>query len=150
MTTATANPDSDALDLKQLLQTLLEVKKGNFSVRISSEQTGIAGKIAGAETSGRTSANPSGQATPNDMTTGQLPASMQVPPKPFMQTPQGSFNGNSANQQFNPQQPLMPSGNNFNSGPSTAGPSEVSSFPHAPNQGLPPSQTYGNVGNGFY
>ncbi|AFY90302.1 GAF sensor hybrid histidine kinase [Chroococcidiopsis thermalis PCC 7203] len=46
MTTATANPDSDALDLKQLLQTLLEVKKGNFSVRISSEQTGIAGKIA--------------------------------------------------------------------------------------------------------
>nr|WP_317109375.1 response regulator [Chroococcidiopsis sp. SAG 2025] len=46
MTTATANPDSDALDLKQLLQTLLEVKKGNFSVRLSSEQTGIAGKIA--------------------------------------------------------------------------------------------------------
>ncbi|MBD2309266.1 response regulator [Chroococcidiopsis sp. FACHB-1243] len=46
MTTATDNPDSDALDLKQLLQTLLEVKKGNFSVRISSEQTGIAGKIA--------------------------------------------------------------------------------------------------------
>jgi len=46
MTTATANPDSDALDLKQLLQTLIEVKKGNFSVRIPSEQTGIAGKIA--------------------------------------------------------------------------------------------------------
>ena len=46
MTTATANPDSDALDLKQLLQTLIEVKKGNFSVRIPSEQTGLAGKIA--------------------------------------------------------------------------------------------------------
>jgi hypothetical protein len=121
------------------------------SIRQTPHGRRIAGKIAGAESSGRTSANPSGQATPNDMTSGQLPASMQVPPKAFMQSPQSSFNGNgTATQQFNPQQQLISSANNFNAGPPTAGPSEGSTFPRAPNQGLPQTQAYGNVGNGFY
>ncbi|KAH8691131.1 hypothetical protein BGW36DRAFT_400483 [Talaromyces proteolyticus] len=53
----------------------------------------IAGKMAGVESSGRTSGNPSGQATPNDMSSGQLPASMQVPPKPFLNGP-NSFGAN--------------------------------------------------------
>uniref|UniRef100_B8HTK6 Circadian input-output histidine kinase CikA n=1 Tax=Cyanothece sp. (strain PCC 7425 / ATCC 29141) TaxID=395961 RepID=B8HTK6_CYAP4 len=45
MPTATAPSDTDSLDLKRLLQTLNEVKKGNFSVRMPIEQTGVAGKI---------------------------------------------------------------------------------------------------------
>ncbi|OLP15536.1 hybrid sensor histidine kinase/response regulator [Leptolyngbya sp. 'hensonii'] len=36
----------DDLDLKQLLKILTEVKKGNFTVRMPIEQTGMAGKIA--------------------------------------------------------------------------------------------------------
>ncbi|HEY9641985.1 MAG TPA: HAMP domain-containing protein, partial [Coleofasciculaceae cyanobacterium] len=46
MPTATAPSETDNLDLKQLLKTLTEVKKGNFSARMSADQTGIAGKIA--------------------------------------------------------------------------------------------------------
>ncbi|BBD61214.1 GAF sensor hybrid histidine kinase [Nostoc sp. HK-01] len=38
--------ESDNLDLKQLLKTLTAVKKGDFSVRMSVDQTGLAGKIA--------------------------------------------------------------------------------------------------------
>lgn len=37
---------SETLDLKQLLQTLTAVKKGDFSVRMPIDQTGMAGKIA--------------------------------------------------------------------------------------------------------
>ena len=40
------NDDGDNLDYKQLLRTLIEVKKGNFSVRMPYDQTGMAGKIA--------------------------------------------------------------------------------------------------------
>ncbi len=36
----------EVLDTKQLLKTLVAVKKGNFSVRMPIEQTGMAGKIA--------------------------------------------------------------------------------------------------------
>ncbi len=49
MTTAqlpTAN--TDAVDVKQLLKTLMAVKRGDFSVRMPVDQTGIAGKIADA------------------------------------------------------------------------------------------------------
>ena len=48
MTTAhtpTAN-NTDVLDVKQLLKTLMAVKQGDFSVRMPVDQTGIAGKIA--------------------------------------------------------------------------------------------------------
>ncbi|MGI2908666.1 HAMP domain-containing protein [Tolypothrix sp. VBCCA 56010] len=45
MTTQIAN-DTDNLDLKQLLRTLAEVKKGNFSARMPLDHTGIGGKIA--------------------------------------------------------------------------------------------------------
>ncbi|MFH7026085.1 MAG: HAMP domain-containing protein [Heteroscytonema crispum UTEX LB 1556] len=38
--------NTDNLDLKQLLRTLTEIKKGNFSARMPIDQTGIAGKIA--------------------------------------------------------------------------------------------------------
>jgi HAMP domain-containing protein/CheY-like chemotaxis protein/signal transduction histidine kinase len=38
--------DTDELDAKQLLRTLVAVKKGDFSVRMPIDQTGIAGKIA--------------------------------------------------------------------------------------------------------
>ncbi|MBD0344524.1 MAG: HAMP domain-containing protein, partial [Coleofasciculus sp. Co-bin14] len=37
---------TDELDAKQLLRTLAAVKKGDFSVRMPVEQTGMAGKIA--------------------------------------------------------------------------------------------------------
>ncbi|AFZ16358.1 HAMP domain-containing protein [Allocoleopsis franciscana] len=40
--------NTEDLDLKQLLRTLTAVKKGNFSVRMPVEQTGMAGKIADA------------------------------------------------------------------------------------------------------
>ncbi|HEY9896942.1 MAG TPA: HAMP domain-containing protein, partial [Candidatus Sericytochromatia bacterium] len=46
MSTAQAPVNTDNLDPKQLLSILAEVKKGNFSVRMSIDQTGIAGKIA--------------------------------------------------------------------------------------------------------
>ena len=46
MSTAQAMLDTDSLDLKQLLKTLTEVKKGNFSARMPTEQTGLIGKIA--------------------------------------------------------------------------------------------------------
>ncbi|XWK89576.1 MAG: HAMP domain-containing protein [Phormidium sp.] len=46
MATAQATIDSDELDLKQLLRTLTEVKKGNFGARMPIDQTGMAGKIA--------------------------------------------------------------------------------------------------------
>ena len=37
---------TDQLDSKQLLKVLMAVKKGNFSVRMPIEYTGVAGKIA--------------------------------------------------------------------------------------------------------
>ncbi|MBE9127034.1 MULTISPECIES: response regulator [unclassified Coleofasciculus] len=41
-----ANDNTDNLDLKQLLKTLIAVKKGDFSGRMPIDRTGIAGKIA--------------------------------------------------------------------------------------------------------
>src|ERR1051326_7012439 len=38
--------NTDVLDTRLLLRTLMAVKKGDFSVRMPDEQTGIAGKIA--------------------------------------------------------------------------------------------------------
>ncbi|MBW4469905.1 MAG: HAMP domain-containing protein [Stenomitos rutilans HA7619-LM2] len=46
MPTAQVPANTDNLDPKQLLNILTEIKKGNFSVRMSIDQTGIAGKIA--------------------------------------------------------------------------------------------------------
>ncbi|MFB2767941.1 HAMP domain-containing protein [Pelatocladus sp. BLCC-F211] len=46
MTTEQLTRESDNLDLKQLLRTLSAVKKGDFSVRMPIDQTGMAGKIA--------------------------------------------------------------------------------------------------------
>ncbi|BAZ17484.1 two-component hybrid sensor and regulator [Calothrix sp. NIES-4071] len=46
MTTSKIASDTDSFDLKQLLKTLTEVKKGNFSSRMPLDHTGIAGKIA--------------------------------------------------------------------------------------------------------
>jgi HAMP domain-containing protein/CheY-like chemotaxis protein/GAF domain-containing protein len=46
MTTEPLTSEPDNLDLHQLLRTLVEVKRGNFSVRMPIDQTGIAGKIA--------------------------------------------------------------------------------------------------------
>ncbi|MBD2592949.1 hybrid sensor histidine kinase/response regulator [Nostoc sp. MBR 210] len=46
MATEQLTRESDNLDLKQLLKTLTAVKKGDFSVRMSVENTGLAGKIA--------------------------------------------------------------------------------------------------------
>ncbi len=47
-TAQAAQNEADELDTKQLLRTLFAVKKGNFSVRMPIDQTGIAGKIADA------------------------------------------------------------------------------------------------------
>src|SRR5690349_14711459 len=41
-----AQMDSDTIDTRQLLRVLMAVKKGDFSVRMPSDETGIAGKIA--------------------------------------------------------------------------------------------------------
>jgi hypothetical protein len=47
MATAPATQDpNDKLDEKQLLRTLVAIKKGDFSVRMPIDQIGIAGKIA--------------------------------------------------------------------------------------------------------
>ncbi|MCC5640328.1 HAMP domain-containing protein [Nostoc sp. CHAB 5844] len=46
MATEQLTRETDNLDLKQLLKTLTAVKKGDFSVRMSVDQTGLAGKIA--------------------------------------------------------------------------------------------------------
>lgn len=43
---STIVPDNNELDAIQLLNVLMEVKKGNFSVRMPIDRTGIAGKIA--------------------------------------------------------------------------------------------------------
>jgi HAMP domain-containing protein/CheY-like chemotaxis protein/signal transduction histidine kinase len=42
----TATPAADNLDLRQLLAVLTAVKKGDFSVRMPGDQTGLSGKIA--------------------------------------------------------------------------------------------------------
>jgi HAMP domain-containing protein/CheY-like chemotaxis protein/signal transduction histidine kinase len=44
-TASVTQENTDELDLKQLLKTLVAVKKGNFSARMPMEYTGIAGKI---------------------------------------------------------------------------------------------------------
>jgi HAMP domain-containing protein/CheY-like chemotaxis protein len=44
-TASVTQENTDELDLKQLLKTLVAVKKGNFSARMPMEHTGIAGKI---------------------------------------------------------------------------------------------------------
>src|SRR6266446_8248904 len=41
-------PVTDTLDHRELLKTLTAFKRGNFSVRMSVEKTGLAGKIADA------------------------------------------------------------------------------------------------------
>ncbi|MEH2259535.1 HAMP domain-containing protein [Nostoc sp.] len=46
MVTEQLTRDSDNLDLNQLLRTLNAVKQGDFSVRMSIDHTGVAGKIA--------------------------------------------------------------------------------------------------------
>ena len=46
MTTAQIAKDPEQLDHQQLLRTLVAVKKGNFSVRMPIDKTGMAGKIA--------------------------------------------------------------------------------------------------------
>ncbi|HEY9747872.1 MAG TPA: HAMP domain-containing protein, partial [Allocoleopsis sp.] len=43
-----ATKDTENLDLRQLLKILSAVKKGNFSVRMADEYTGMAGKVADA------------------------------------------------------------------------------------------------------
>ncbi|HEY1015106.1 MAG TPA: HAMP domain-containing protein, partial [Herpetosiphonaceae bacterium] len=43
---STPEPASDDLDLKELLRVLTAVKKGDFSVRMPIDQTGMVGKIA--------------------------------------------------------------------------------------------------------
>ena len=40
--------DAENLDLRQLLKILGAVKKGNFSIRMPDEYTGMAGKVADA------------------------------------------------------------------------------------------------------
>src|SRR5690349_11909646 len=42
----TAAASSDTLDSRQLLRVLMAVRKGDFSVRMPSDYTGTAGKIA--------------------------------------------------------------------------------------------------------
>ncbi len=42
----TTKNGTDNLDVKQLLRVLMAVKKGDFSIRMPVEQTGIAGKVA--------------------------------------------------------------------------------------------------------
>ncbi len=38
--------ESDSLDILQLLQTMMALKKGDFSVRLPLDWTGVAGRIA--------------------------------------------------------------------------------------------------------
>ncbi|HTC20556.1 MAG TPA: HAMP domain-containing protein, partial [bacterium] len=40
------SPESDSLDILQLLQTMMALKKGDFSVRLPLDWTGVAGRIA--------------------------------------------------------------------------------------------------------
>jgi hypothetical protein len=134
------------------------------SIRQTPHGRRIAGKMAGSEGSGRTSGNPSGQVTPNDIASGQLPASLQMPPKPFLQQQHNSFNGSTSAQQFGSQGvsftdsialPSFASGSapstNFNtpSAVSVETPSSVFSHPHQQNHGLTAqSQLFG--GNGYF
>ncbi|WP_017316046.1 HAMP domain-containing protein [Mastigocladopsis repens] len=48
MSTEQLTRETDNLDLKQLLKTLVAVKKGDFSARMPIDQTGMAGKISDA------------------------------------------------------------------------------------------------------
>ena len=45
-TQPTASDHNDRLDMRQLLATLQAVKKGDFTVRMPSDQSGLPGKIS--------------------------------------------------------------------------------------------------------
>ncbi|KAL1981022.1 hypothetical protein VTN96DRAFT_3246 [Rasamsonia emersonii] len=72
------------------------------SIRQTPHGRRIAGKMSAPDGSGRSSNNQSGQATPNEMASGQLPSSMQTPQKPFM-AHHNSFSGSNGNQQYGSQ-----------------------------------------------
>ncbi|KAI9372007.1 hypothetical protein BJX61DRAFT_534343 [Aspergillus egyptiacus] len=54
------------------------------SIRQTPHGRRIAGKIMASESSGRSSAATSGQVTPNEMNSAQLPGPLQTPQKPFL------------------------------------------------------------------
>ncbi|KAL1968720.1 hypothetical protein VTN77DRAFT_1546 [Rasamsonia byssochlamydoides] len=123
------------------------------SIRQTPHGRRIAGKMTGPEGSGRTSSNPSGQVTPNEMASGQLPSSMQSPQKPFMQQ-HHSFSGSTANQSYTSQ------GLHFSETvtasaftTASAGPGETATAmfnaSHQPNHGLG-AQTQVFGGNGYF
>lgn len=70
------------------------------SIRQTPHGRRIAGKMAGGDGSGRTSVSQSGQASPSEINSGQLPASMQLPSKPFLYQ-HNSFPGSIVPPQFN-------------------------------------------------
>ncbi|KAL1999175.1 hypothetical protein VTN02DRAFT_4938 [Thermoascus thermophilus] len=116
------------------------------SIRQTPHGRRIAGKMMGSEGSSRSSTAPSGQVTPNDATTGQIPANLQ---KPFMYQ-HNSFLTNGVGHQFGNRNgtypetgaPFVPgsaSGSASNPPPPSAGETAVPLFsptPQQPNGGL--------------
>lgn len=105
------------------------------SIRQTPHGRRIAGKMAGGDGSGRTSGNPSGQVTPSEVNSGQLPASMQLPSKPFMYQ-HNAFPGPAVAQQFNGSSNLTFSetGNSqFPSGPDSSSVSAINTPPSGGN-----------------
>ncbi len=41
-------PDSDEIDVKQILRVLVAVKKGDFTARMPVDESGMAGRVADA------------------------------------------------------------------------------------------------------
>lgn len=109
------------------------------SIRQTPHGRRIAGKMMGSEGSSRSSTAPSGQVTPNDTTTGQIPANLQ---KPFMYQ-HNSFPNNGVSHQFGNQNgtysetgaPFVPgSASGSASNPQSAGETSVPLFSPTPQQ----------------
>jgi hypothetical protein len=108
------------------------------SIRQTPHGRRIAGKITGAEGSGRTSSNPSGQVTPSEMANGQV-SIQPSPPKPYMPQP-NSFGGSNPNHQYSSQGLPFP---DTVAPPFASGSAPVSAF-NTPSAG----QVFG--GNGYF
>ncbi|THC93560.1 hypothetical protein EYZ11_006953 [Aspergillus tanneri] len=108
------------------------------SIRQTPHGRRIAGKIMASEGSGRGSASTSGQVTPNEMNSAQLPGPLQGPQKPFMY----QHNSFPIGAQFGAQNYVPASGSGSASNTPSGGPSENSSgiFPPAV------QQSNGNLG----
>ncbi|KAF4255297.1 hypothetical protein KXX33_006619 [Aspergillus fumigatus] len=111
------------------------------SIRQTPHGRRIAGKMMASEGSGRGSAATSGQVTPNEMNSAQLPGPLQGPQKPFLYQ-HNSFPAPTVGPQFGSQNFMPASGSGSVSNTTSGGASDNSSGIYAPAA----QQPNGNIG----